>query len=228
MTDDYDGADVFDASGDKLGHVERSYIDDSNAVQLVEVKLGSLLGKHRLVPVDSANLTKVGLMLPFTRDAIENSPDAKSAGDTVSGEIYEEVRTYYDELGTGGSSHTPVVPMSTEVDAADEPGAVPAAGNAADGEDTSAARTAEAPVPQAVETEGPAFGQLRTDGDVVEIPIVEERLVKQRVVSHVLRVRKTRETDVQNVTDQVRKESVEADRIGDAPVQGEEVQTVDS
>jgi hypothetical protein len=39
MMEDYDGTDVTDAAGERIGSVERSYVDDQGTVQFVEVKL---------------------------------------------------------------------------------------------------------------------------------------------------------------------------------------------
>jgi stress response protein YsnF len=55
-------------------------------------------------------------------------------------------------------------------------------------------------------------------GDVVEIPIVEERLVKQPVVTEVLRVHKTLRTERRTVEADVRKEDVEVEGTGDAEI----------
>jgi hypothetical protein len=98
MIQDYDGARVIDDSGDTIGTVERSYDDATGAVRYVEVKLGSLFGKHRLVPADDAEMTSDGLRLPFSKDAIMNSPDASSADDSISGDLLRSVRGYYDDV----------------------------------------------------------------------------------------------------------------------------------
>lgn len=55
-------------------------------------------------------------------------------------------------------------------------------------------------------------------GDAVEIPIVEERVVKHPVVTEVLRVRKTPITERRTVEADVRKEDIEVEGTGDTQV----------
>jgi len=83
MMEDYDGTDVADAAGERIGTVERSYVDDQGKVQFIEVKLRGLRAKHRLVPMDIIDRTDNALTAPFAKGVIEESPDASSARDTL-------------------------------------------------------------------------------------------------------------------------------------------------
>ena len=60
-----------------------------------------------------------------------------------------------------------------------------------------------------------AVDALRANCDVVEIPIIEERLVKQPVVTEVVRVRKNAVSDTHEVQADLRKEDVEVETEGD-------------
>jgi len=62
-----------------------------------------------------------------------------------------------------------------------------------------------------IETEeAPAdFGKVRDLGDVIEIPIIEEVLVKKQVVREVLRVRKSQLTEMGTAAADLRKETVD-------------------
>jgi hypothetical protein len=93
---DYDGADLLSGDGDKIGTVERSYVDGTGYARFVEVKIGTLLAKHRLVPTDGAQRLDTGLQVPFSKDVVEGSPDAKEAGDDVDSDFLRSVRAYYD------------------------------------------------------------------------------------------------------------------------------------
>jgi len=61
---------------------------------------------------------------------------------------------------------------------------------------------------------------VRDLGDVIEVPIVEEEIVKRPVVKEVLRIRKSSTSERQTVQDDVRKEDVEVISEGDVPVRG--------
>jgi uncharacterized protein YrrD len=113
--DDYDGARVLDADGNAVGTVDRTYIDDRGRAQMVAVKMGSLFAKHRLVPVDQAQVTGDGLQVPYIKDVIEESPDV-SSGDTVEGDVLDRVRSYYggDYTGDGAAPGEDGAPSDTE------------------------------------------------------------------------------------------------------------------
>lgn len=103
MIQDYDGASVIDAAGHEIGTVERSYVDDRGAVRFVEVKIGRLLAKHRLVPVQDVDETAAGLEVAYTKQVIEDSPDASSTEDILTGETLKRVRNYYAGTSPGGT-----------------------------------------------------------------------------------------------------------------------------
>ena len=247
MIDDYDGADVFDAEGNKIGTVERTYVDDSGAGRLIEVKLGTLLAKHRLVPLDDADVGSRGVQVPYSKDVIESSPDARSVDETLEGDLIGRVRGYYG----GGSSPNTV--ESGNVDQVDEETADDVAArpvgevddgdeedrgvvqrvkdNLTGGEEGRAALTGEreeAPTAvtgeDAVPTDDTSdMGGIRDRGDYLEIPVVEEELVKRPVVKEVLRVRKQDVTDTEMVGADVRREDIETTPTGRVePVEEEE------
>jgi len=113
---DYDGADVIDIDGERIGKVERSYIDDRGTVKFVEVRFGTILKKHRLVPVEDADQQDDGLHVPYTKRVVEDSPDASSSNDTLEGPPLEEARAYYEQT---------MQPAAGPDEVAEEPGAVP-------------------------------------------------------------------------------------------------------
>lgn len=224
MIHDYDDADVIDKDGQKVGPVERSFVDDSGNVRFVEVKIGTLRSKHRLIPVDDADQTSTGLRVPYTEQVIEDSPDVSSVEEDLTGDPLKRVRTYYDGGTVGGTSEDDQAPAAQPVTTKDTDGggglgdklrerlheAGDTAGNLLHRDDHG-------------DDAAPATGVTTSSGvvdkgDVVEIPIVEERLVKQPVVTEVLRVRKTPKTEQRTAKADVRKEDVDVVQEGDVTV----------
>ena len=58
-------------------------------------------------------------------------------------------------------------------------------------------------------------GQVRDLGDVIEVPVIEERMVKTPVVKEVLRIRKRSVTEQRTVSADLRKEDVDVVKEGD-------------
>lgn len=212
---DFNGADVIDSNGDKIGTVERTYDDAEGTPRFVEITMGSLFSKEqRLVPVESAQLNDDGLQVPFSKGVIEDSPDASSAGDTLEGSLLDDVRAFYQ----GDVAEAP----ADTTDDGEQAGAVPvgdAGSEANTSDDTESDQNSEAS--QDTGNGGQTVGTVRDLGDVIEVPIYEERLVKQPVVKEVLRIRKTPQTRQQSVEADLRKEEVEVEREGDVAVRGD-------
>jgi len=202
VVQDYDGATVVDATGEAIGTVERSYVDDDGAVRMVRVKLGKLFAKHRLVPVDDVRRDDDTLRIPYAKQVVEDAPDV-DVKDTLEGEGLEQVRAYY--VGTQErlvEEHRPIVEERPPV-VADVPAAVVRDASVPTGDD--AGETA----------------RIRDRGDTIEIPIVEEELVKRPVVKEVLRVRKQTVSAQQQVSEELRKEDVEIEGDGDVEIRTE-------
>jgi hypothetical protein len=140
------------------------------------------------------------------------------AGDTFDGDRLDAVRTFYSGIDEGSAVTAAAVP----VDGEDESG-----GDAdEDGNNTgvSAPRASEVSaeemadggddvptVPMAVDGD-PSVGQVRDLGDVIEVPILEEQVVKRPVVKEVVRVKKVPKTQQATVSGDVRREDVEVTR----------------
>src|SRR5437588_800989 len=132
MMQTYDGAKVVDTQGQPVGAVERSYVDRSGTVRLVEVAIGSFFPKYRLVPVAEAQLRDGRLAVPYTKDMIVESPDASLTHTTLEGELRERVWAYY---GPDGESTD--VAMASSAVAPSEDVTVAPAGQAGAWDDTS-------------------------------------------------------------------------------------------
>ena len=198
MVQDYNSAAVVDATGERIGTVERSYVDDAGTVRVVGIKMGTLRAKHRLVPVDGAVREKDELRIPYAKQTVEESPDV-DVDDTLEGETLEQVRAYY----AGGrerlqQDHPTVQEREATV------------------RDVGQRETRAVPDARAEDVQ--ELSRIRDRGDVIEVPVVEEELVKRPVVKEILRIRKHTVTDRQQVNEELRKEDVDVAREGDVSV----------
>ncbi len=205
---DFDGIDVIDADGHKIGTVDRTYDDDEGISRFIEVTTGSLFSKQQhLVPVDGAQLRDNGLHLPYSKQVVDDSPDASSADDSLQGGLLDSVRSYYQgEPGTGtpGTSGQEQQVVAVPVGEAAQP--VGAESNPQTG------------------PSGQEIGAVRDLGDVIEVPVVEEELIKRPVVKEVLRIRKTQVGEQRTVGADVRKEDVEVSQEGDVTLRDSQSQ----
>jgi|SRR5947209_1954759 len=200
MVDDYDGLDLIDSAGDSVGTIDRTYVDDAGTARMVCVKMGTILKSHRLVPADGLEERDRTVQSSYLKDVIEESPDFEG-GDTIEGDVLVAVQEYYardgdltdeeeDETSSGHEMPPRTVTAIGEVDHRNRP----ADDFPSVGEDTD--------VPS-------DFGQVRDLGDVIEVPIVEEVLVKKPVVREVLRIRKSHTTESGTAAADLRREEVE-------------------
>ena len=211
MVQDYDGLTVVDATGEKIGTVERSYVDDAGRVRMVSVKLGRLFAKHRLVPVDDVEPDDDRLHVRYPKEMIEDAPDV-DAQETLEDEAVARVRAYY--AGTRGR-----VPGEAEAERRPEP-----AGPVVQEREAAIAdsRRVEAGAASGAVDDVQEMTRIRDRGDAIEVPIVEEELVKRPVVKEILRIRKDTVADQRLVTEELRKEDIEVEREGDVDVNVEE------
>ncbi len=231
MMEDYDGTDVADAAGERIGTVERSYVDDQGNVQFIEVKLRGLRAKHRLIPMDIIDRTDDALTVPFARGVVEESPDASSARDTLEEDTLDQIRAYYESQRRGLSpavaeaAAIPVSESKTDTSTSTSSGQDEGIGDRMRGavgqvrEKLPGGSAGEGGQSRGAEgRQGQDRFQVRDLGDVIEVPIVEEEIVKRPVVKEVLRIRKSSTSEQQTVQGDVRKEHVEILSEGDVPV----------
>jgi Domain of unknown function (DUF2382)/PRC-barrel domain len=206
MNTDYDGSTVFDGADEKVGTVERTYIDDSDTVRFVAVRTGTLFHKHRLIPADTAELREDGLHVPYAKEDIDDGPTIDNPEDTLEGDILSQTREYYGDTPEDGN----VAKGDTALQANGNADTTPA--------DTTARNVVDmADIPRVPAADGAtmeSLSQVRDLGDVIEVPVVEERIVRQPVVREVVRVKKSHFTDASTVAGEVRKESVDVDSDG--------------
>jgi len=206
----YDGAGVVDACGERIGTVERTYVDESETARFVAVAIGAFLPKHRLIPLDGVQHAAGTLTVPYTKDMIVESPDASSVSNTLEGELLEQVQAYY---ARGRESTDVAAAGSTEQDVAVIPDEVIIPEPASD----MAWRAGEGSV-RDDETAIPIVEEERA------IPIVEEEVVvvKRRIVKEVLRVRTGQVIEHETIPTTVRMEPAQVVQDGDIVVRGEQ------
>jgi len=91
----YDGLDVLDSKGQKVGTVEQTYADEHGKLRFLKVKMGGLLATHRLVPAEPVQLTDGGLRVPYSKATIKGSLDAAKAEHTLQGVPVDQISAYY-------------------------------------------------------------------------------------------------------------------------------------
>lgn len=114
MFEDYDGADVVDVAGEKIGTVERSFDDADGHVRYVQVRTGTLLRHHYVLPAADTQYADGTLTVPYTKTLIEHSPDASGLGDTLDGDFLARVTSYFEGIAPAqGSTTTEAVTSDT-------------------------------------------------------------------------------------------------------------------
>jgi len=176
MNEQYDGKDVFEANGDLIGQIERSFLDDNGVVRMIEVRTSGLHSGSRLVPVDGATFEEQGLRIPYTMSQVTDSPQADTGADALEGDSLARIQNYYDRVSASRSS------AEASASASSDEGIDPTA--------------------------------IRDVGDYIEIPLVEEVLVKKQVVREVIRVRKTELVSTEQVEGTVRAEDIKVETTG--------------
>lgn len=114
---DYDGAHVIDSEGEDIGTVERTFAGDRGDVQFVEVKLGSLFAKHRMVPAGDVDLQDDGLHVPYDKGVIVSSPDVSEIRDRLDGSALDTVRAFYESAPIANASDDESAEVASPTDA---------------------------------------------------------------------------------------------------------------
>ena len=83
--------DIYSSDGEKIGSVKDIYYDDTSGnPEWVGVGTGFLGMKERVVPVEQLTSQGERLLIPFTKDKIQNEPDFETEGDFIADQ--DEVR----------------------------------------------------------------------------------------------------------------------------------------
>ena len=92
--DEMRGAPVYDSDGDKIGEVEEIYYDQQTRVpEWIGIGTGFFGTKRVLVPVQGAASHEDGLMVPYPKDHVKDSPDIDE--DEISQQTEADLAAYY-------------------------------------------------------------------------------------------------------------------------------------
>ena len=97
----YEGYDVYDRNGDKIGSVDTTYVDETNQREYVAVS-GGLSGLlpgtsgSNFVPIDICTIdnTRKAVEVSADKDAVKNSPSL-SGSTEFTPEFEGQIRNYY-------------------------------------------------------------------------------------------------------------------------------------
>lgn len=90
---EWEGMNVYDPSGDKIGEVDDVYVDDlSGRPEWMQVDLGVFSGK-RLLPASGTQRSSDGIHVPYMKDQIKDSP--RLSGDAVTIDEERDLYEYY-------------------------------------------------------------------------------------------------------------------------------------
>lgn len=127
--DDIMNATVYDRSGDKIGAVERVYLDDTSGDPAwVSVRSGLFVSKERFVPLDEATLEDNRLVVAVTSEAVKDSPDVDLEDGRLGKPQAAQLRTHFGlapsgaPMPTGDVAPEPVSPPVSAPPATPGPG----------------------------------------------------------------------------------------------------------
>ena len=225
------GAPVYDSAGQKIGKVEEIHLDDdTNAPEWIGLGTGVFKTKRVLVPVAGADISSDAVRVPYSKDAVKETPDIDT--DEIPQETEREL---YDHYGIDYSKE----PSSTQL-----PEGPPSGGGTTGGEtfirseeefqagkrrvDAGTVRLRKwvetEPVTAEVETRRETarverepidepVGDASIGEEQVEVPLdAEEPVVgKQTVAKERVSIGREVETRTETVGDEVRKERIDVE-----------------
>lgn len=100
------GSPVIDAAGDEIGTVDQLYYDEATSMpRWVEVSSGLFKMRHALVPIEGAEVRDVELHVPYTREQVQNAPEAEEIR-ALSPRAEDDLSRHYGiaTRGAGGGS----------------------------------------------------------------------------------------------------------------------------
>ncbi len=96
----YDGYDVYDADGDKIGTVDTTYVNEANQREYVAVS-GGISGlipgsKGNLIPIDLCTVdnNQRSIRVSTDKDAVKNAPSLGGSSG-LTPEYEAQIRSYY-------------------------------------------------------------------------------------------------------------------------------------
>ena len=233
---------VEDSQGNRIGHVSGLWVDANNEIEFVGVKTTWLVGRTHIFPAErmEVNHAREIIRAPYPEDAIKNAPSFDPGVELTQAE-QGEVFNYYQRFGLqrpreratattgreqqqrGEAREETTIPL---VEEHVKVGKRQVEAGGVRLRKVVRTETVNQPVElkreemviERVPGQGAATGGKQFQHEDIFIPLRREEAVvqKEAAVREQVRVRKTAETERQNVSEQVRKEEVEIEESGDA------------
>jgi len=232
---------VEDSQGNRIGHVSGLWVDAKNEVEFVGVKTTWLVGRTHIFPAErmQVNHAREIIRAPYPQDVIKNAPSFDPGAELAEAE-QREVFNYYQRFGLERSStrQTTATAQQQQRGQGREEATIPLVEEhvkigkrqveSGGVRLRKVVRTETVNQPVELKREemvvervpgqaGAPTGKQFQQEDIY-IPLRREEAVVQKdaAVREQVRVRKSAETEKQNVSEQVRKEDVEIEETGDA------------
>ena len=111
---DLRGAPVYDSAGEKIGKVDEIYYDmGTRQPEWIALGTGFFGTKRALVPVAGAQPREDGILVPYTKDQVKDSPDFD--GDEIAPEYEPSLYRHYGLTDTGTGSRASAQPEGAAV-----------------------------------------------------------------------------------------------------------------
>lgn len=229
---------VYDSQDNRIGHVSGLWVNSSNDVEFVGVKTTWLVGRTHIFPAQGmqVNHARESIRTPYPEEVIKNAPAFDPGAELTEAE-QREIFNYYQGFGlqrtsarAGTQAQRAEGREETTMPLTEEHLKVGKRQVEAGGVRLrKVVRTENVNQPVELRREeiviervpgqaGAAAGGKQFQQEDIYIPLRREEAVVQKegVVREQVRVRKTAQTEQQNVSEQVRKEDVEIEESGDA------------
>jgi hypothetical protein len=96
------GKPVYSSERDRIGAVEHVYYNvENNEPEWLAIGAGVLSHRYSMVPLRGATFEDEGVIVPFTKDQVRNSPDVMP--DAISQHLEKELWSYYGQTGQFGT-----------------------------------------------------------------------------------------------------------------------------
>lgn len=187
------GREVTDSNGNKIGKVDGVWVDDAtNALEFIGVKIGMLMGKTHIIPVDQGQTSGGTISVPYDESKIKDAPSF-GADDELSPDDEDGIYSYYGVDRSTGQS----------------PSGLPA-GEQTRGYTTTDTNTRDY---QKTDTNTRDYDTSGTGERGMKLSEEQLQVGKRQVESGRVRLRKVVRTEHQEVPVELRREEVTIERV---------------
>ncbi len=186
------GREVTDSNGNKIGKVDGVWVDDAtNTLEFIGVKIGMLMGKTHIIPVDQGQTSGGTISVPYDESKIKDAPSF-GADDELSPDDEDGIYSYYGVDRSTGQS----------------PSGLPS-GEQTGGYTTTDTNTRDY---QTTDTNTRDYDTSGTGERGMKLSEEQLQVGKRQVESGRVRLRKVVRTEHQEVPVELRRENVQVER----------------